>query len=279
LPVARRDLAAARHALATLVGKSPAEWTPPEFVFTDFTPPAQVPVALPSDLVRNRPDILAADARLHADTARVGVAIANLYPDVRLSGNLTQGAVTPGNLFSYNSTGWMIGPSLSAPLLNGGALRAQRRAAEAQARASLAQYRQTVLTAFAQVADVLTALAHDEDQLKAVADAQGAAQSALDEARNALRLGGGTTLALVDAQRRLDRARLQTVQAQGQRLLDIVTLYAATAGDWRIKMTPAAAPPTGAGTTSKPSAGASSGVDGRNNASQEGSFPLKQRFE
>jgi outer membrane protein TolC len=175
---------------------------------------------------------------------------------VRLSGNLTQGAVTPGNLFSYNSTGWMIGPSLSAPLLNGGALRAQRRAAEAQARASLAQYRQTVLTAFAQVADVLTALAHDEDQLKAVADAQGAAQSALDEARNALRLGGGTTLALVDAQRRLDRARLQTVQAQGQRLLDIVTLYAATAGDWRIKMTPAAAPPTGAGTTSKPSAGA-----------------------
>jgi outer membrane protein TolC len=183
--------------------------------------------------VRNRPDILAAEATLHADTARIGVALANLYPDIRLSGNLIQGAVTPGNVFSYNSTGWMIGPSLTAPLLNGGALRAEKRAAQAQARVSLARYRQTVLTAFVQVADVLTALAHDDDQLSAVADAQSAAQAALDDARNAVRLGGGTRLDLIDAQRRLDRARLQAVQARGQRLLDIVTLFTATAGDWR----------------------------------------------
>jgi NodT family efflux transporter outer membrane factor (OMF) lipoprotein len=256
LPAVQRDLAAARHALSALVGKSPAEWEPPDFAFAGFAPPDQIPIALPSNLVRNRPDILAAEAMLHADTARIGVALANLYPDVRLSGNLTQGAVTPGNLFIYNSTGWMVGPSLSAPLLNGGALRAQKRAAEAQARASLAQYRQTVLTAFAQVADVLTALAHDDDQLSAVDDAQSAAQAALDDARTALRLGGGTMLDLVEAQRRLDRARLQKVQAQGRRLLDIVTLFTATAADWRSKAAPVAATPTTAFGASKAPAGA-----------------------
>jgi NodT family efflux transporter outer membrane factor (OMF) lipoprotein len=245
LPSARRDLAAARHALSVLVGKSPAEWSPPDFAFGGFAPPREIPVTLPSHLMRNRPDILAAEAMLHADTARIGVALSNLYPDVRLSGNLTQGAVTPGNLFSYNSTGWMVGPSLTAPLLTGGALRAEKRAAEAQARASLARYRQTVLTAFVQVADVLTALAHDDDQLSAVADAQSAAQAAVNDARNALRLGGGTVLNLVEAERRLDRARLQRVQAQGQRLLDIVTLFSATAGDWRAKAA-AATPTTGA---------------------------------
>ena len=255
LPAVQRDLAAARHAMSLLVGKSPAEWAPPDFAFGGFAPPDKVPVVLPSSLVRNRPDILAAEAVLHADTARIGVALANLYPDVRLSGTLTQGAVTPGNLFLYNSTGWMIGPSLSAPLLNGGTLRAEKRAAEAQARASLARYRQTVLTAFVQVADVLTALAHDEDQLSAVADAQDAAQSALNEARGALHLGGGTVLELLEAQRRLDLARLQRVQAQGQRLLDVVSLFAATACDWRSTAAPVAAVSSSPVGAPKPRAG------------------------
>jgi outer membrane protein TolC len=129
--------------------------------------------------------------------------------------------------------------------LNGGQLRADKRAAEAQARATLAQYRQTVLTAFVQVADVLTALAHDEDQLTAVAHAEGAARSALDEARNALRLGGGSTLQVVDAQRQLDRTRLQRVQAQGQKLADIVTLFTATGADWRERTPQAAGAPLG----------------------------------
>jgi NodT family efflux transporter outer membrane factor (OMF) lipoprotein len=233
LPPVDRQLAGARHALALLVGKSPAEWTAPDFDFAGFKAPDQIPVSLPSELVRVRPDILAAEADLHADTARIGVAVANLYPDVRLTGSLTQGAVTPAQLFTYNSTGWALGPTLTAPILNGGALRAERRAAEAQARASLAQYRQTVLTAFVQIADVLTALAHDDDQLTAVAHARAAAQSALSDAADAYRLGGGAYLTVVEAQRRLDRTRLSLVQAQGQRLADIVTLFAATARDWR----------------------------------------------
>lgn len=255
MPPAQRDLASARHAMSLLVGKSPAEWAPPDFAFSGFAAPGHVPVALPSNLVHDRPDILAAEAMLHADTARIGVALANLYPDIRLSGNLTQGAVTPGNLFSYNSTGWMVGPALSLPLLNGGALRAEKRAAEAQARASLAQYRQTVLTAFTQVADVLTALAHDDEQLRAVADAQNAAQASLNNARSALRLGGGTTLDLIEAQRRLDRALLQRVRAQGQRLADITSLFTATASDWRSTTAPTVGGPARPVGASKPPAG------------------------
>ena len=233
LPPIDRQLSAARHAMALLVGKSPAEWSAPDFDVAGFSPPPEIPVSLPSVLVRVRPDIRAAAAERHADTARIGVADASLYPDVRLTGSLTQGAVTPGSLFGYNSTGWMIGPSVTAPLLNGGQLRADRRAAEAQARASLAQYRQTVLTAFVQIADVLTALAHDNEQLAADTQAQATAQSALSDARDAYRLGGGPFLSVVVAQRRVDQTRLRLVQAQAQRLADIVTLFAATARDWR----------------------------------------------
>jgi outer membrane protein TolC len=127
----------------------------------------------------------------------------------------------------------MIGPSVTAPLLNGGQLRADRRAAEAQARASLAQYRQTVLTAFVQIADVLTSLSHDNEQLAADMQAQATAQNALSDARDAYRLGGGPFLSIVVAQRRVDEARLRLVKAQSQRLADIVALFAATARDWR----------------------------------------------
>jgi NodT family efflux transporter outer membrane factor (OMF) lipoprotein len=233
LPPADRQLALARHAMALLVGRSPADWSAPDFDFAGFTPPAEIPVALPSELARSRPDIRAAEADLHADTARIGVAVANLYPDIRLTAGLTQGALTPGSLFSYNSTGWFFGPSATLPLLNGGSLRADKRAAEAQAEQSLAQFRQTVLTAFVQIADVLTALARDDDQVRAEIHAQTAAQSALDDARDAYRLGGGPLLSVIDAQRRLDRARLGLVEAKGQRLSDIVALFAATARDWR----------------------------------------------
>jgi outer membrane protein TolC len=136
-------------------------------------------------------------------------------------------------LFSYGASGWNIGPALTMPIFNGGMLRADKRAAEAQARASLAQYRQTVLTAFTQVSDVLAALAHDDDRLTALTSAQEAADRALRDARTAYTLGGGPLANVVNAQRQVDQARLDLVQAQSQKLLDIVQLYAATAADWR----------------------------------------------
>ena len=233
LPPLAQDLSQARHNLALLVGKAPAAWSAPDFSVADFNPPAQVPVTVPSVLVRNRPDILAAEDAVHADTARVGVATANLYPDIKLSAGWAQTGLSPNQLFGYGASGWNIGPTVSLPIFNGGQLRADRRAAEAQARASLAQYRQTVLTAFTQVSDVLTALAHDDDRLAALDAAQVAAESALSDARAAYRLGGGPLAAVVDAQRQLDRARLDVVQARSQKLMDVIELYAATATDWR----------------------------------------------
>jgi len=233
LPPLAQRLAAARHALALLVGRPSANWTAPDFAVADFTPPSRIPVALPSGLVRRRPDILAAEADFHADVARIGVATADLYPDVRLAAGFAQSALTPGSIFSYGSSGWNFGTALTAPIFNGGALRAEKRAAEAQARISLARYRQTVLTAFTQVSDVLTALAHDDEQAVALTRAQTTAKAALDDQRAAYRLGGAPFLPIVQAQRQYDRARLALIEAQGQRLADVVSLYAATAADWR----------------------------------------------
>ncbi|MGI9170254.1 MAG: efflux transporter outer membrane subunit [Caulobacteraceae bacterium] len=232
-PPLRQQLAAARHALALLVGKPAAGWTAPAFTVADFTAPARIPVALPSELVRGRPDILAAEADFHADVARIGVAAADLYPDIRLVAGFAQSALTPESIFSFGSTGYNFGAALTAPIFNGGALKVEKRAAQAQARASLAQYRQTVLVAFTQVSDVLAALAHYDDEAGALGKARATAQSALADARAAYRLGGHPFLDIVDAQRRLDRARLALVEAQGQRLADVVSLYAATATDWR----------------------------------------------
>ena len=231
-PAVVQELAKARHALSGLVGRAPATWTAPDFAFSAFTSPRTIAVALPSALVRNRPDIRAAEADLHADTARIGVATASLYPNLNLVAGLTQEALTPGSIFSFNSTAYDFGAQATAPLFHGGALRAQRRAAEAQARVSSARYRMVVAAAFIQVADVLTALAEDDKRLETARAQEDTARTGLMDARAAHQLGGGARAAIVVAKRRLDQARLQRVAAAGVRLEDVVTLYAATAMDW-----------------------------------------------
>lgn len=235
LPPLERQLAAARHQLALLSGKSPAEWTAPDFDLAGFTVPADIPVSLPSTLIRRRPDILAAEAELHAATAAVGVAVANQYPDIKLSANLTQSAIKPEKLFDYNASGWNLLAGVSAPIFHGGALRAERKAAEADARASLARYQQTVLRAFTQVSDVLAALATDQRQIEALTGAQASAEARVRDEQSAYRLGGAPLIDVVDAQRQLSRARRAVAEALGQKLADMVQLYAATAtaADWR----------------------------------------------
>lgn len=241
LPPLTQALAEARHALALLVGESPSEWSPPDFRLDGFTLPQAIPVSLPSALVKRRPDIQAAEAVLHADTAMVGVATAKLYPDIRLVAGLTQEGLTPGSLFGFNDTAYSFGPQLTAPIFEGGMLRADRRAAQAQARADLAQYRQTVITAFVQVSDVLSALAQDQERLDTLSRAEATAHRSLDEARDAYRLGGAPLASTVVADRQWRQASLQKVQTLGQQFADIVSLYAATAADWREAAAPAAA--------------------------------------
>jgi NodT family efflux transporter outer membrane factor (OMF) lipoprotein len=233
LPPLLQSLAEQRHALALLVGEAPSEWSPPNFAVEDFKPPGSVPVAIPSVLVKSRPDIQAAEADLHADTAMVGVETARLYPDVQLVASTSQEGVTPGSLFGLGASAYSFGPQATVPIFDGGAIRADRRAAQAQVRASLAQYRQTVVKAFTQVSDVLSALAQDDDRLATLGRAETTARASLEDAQSAYRLGGAPLSMVVGADRTWRRASLARVDAVGQRMQDIVALYGATATNWQ----------------------------------------------
>ncbi|MFZ1992039.1 MAG: efflux transporter outer membrane subunit, partial [Alphaproteobacteria bacterium] len=237
-PIAQR-LAQARHGLALLVGETPAEWAPPDFDLATFHAPAQVPVSLPSELVRSRPDILASAASLHSALADVGVAEAARLPKVSLNASMTQGAVTTANLFRDTGSGWDLGAGVTVPLFHGGALTADQRAKEAIAKEMLSSYRQTVIEAFVQVADVLEALVHDQERLDALSRAEASAAKNLQNARIGFEKGGWPFINVLDAQRLHNQALQDLAAAQGQRLSDIALLYVATAANWQD-----ASPPT-----------------------------------
>jgi NodT family efflux transporter outer membrane factor (OMF) lipoprotein len=232
-PAVLRRIAAARHALALLVGQAPSNWTAPDIDLTELTLPASVPVSLPSDFVRRRPDILAAEADLHAATAAIGVAEAERYPNVKLDANFILTALHPEDVFQYESSGWAAGPSITAPLFNGGSLRARQRAAEAAAREADATYRQTVLVAFTQVADLLSNLSTDQLSIDAQSRAVSVANENARLSSLAYENGAGSLLSVIDAQRQAQRARLGAIDAQAQLRADMAQLFVATASDWR----------------------------------------------
>jgi NodT family efflux transporter outer membrane factor (OMF) lipoprotein len=231
-PPLERDLAAARHQMAVLVGHAPADWTAPDFRLGQFSLPSETPIALPSSLARQRPDILAAEAELHEATAKIGVATADLYPDVRLSVGLTQSALTPGSLFNVDSSGWSVGPQVRIPLFDRSA-KARRDVAVAEAKQSLARYQGVVLRAFLQVADALTALAHDEAELEALRRAEAAGQANVRDAQKAYDLGGGPLISVVDAGRQLSNTRRQIAEVQARLMEDEIALLTATGAGWR----------------------------------------------
>ena len=230
LPDLQQQESTARHALAILVGKAPADWTPPDFSLDDFTLPAEVPASLPSELVHRRPDIRAAEAQLHAASAAIGVATANLYPKIDLGGMLTQQALTPGNLFNGAATAWSLAASLTQPVFDGGQLSAERRAAIDGYQGALASYRQVILISFGEVANRLQALAKDADRLDAQSGAAQAATAARDLARRSYAAGNSGILDVIDAERHAAEAQLGLAQARAQRFLDTAGLYLALGG-------------------------------------------------
>jgi NodT family efflux transporter outer membrane factor (OMF) lipoprotein len=230
LPQLRQDASTARHALAILLGQQPAEWTPPELTLSDFTLPSEIPAGLPSELVHRRPDILAAEAQLHAASAAIGVATANLYPNITLSGTLTQQALSPGNLFQGAAAAWSIAANLTAPLYDAGKLRAEQRAAVDGYQAALADYRQVILRSFGEVADGMQALSNDAEQFNSQATAARTAASARDLLRRSFTVGNSGILDVVDAERSTAQAQLGLARAKAQRLIDTVRLYIALGG-------------------------------------------------
>jgi NodT family efflux transporter outer membrane factor (OMF) lipoprotein len=230
IPYQRQRWVAARHALAVLVGRSPTDFSPPDFDANSGSLPDSLPVSLPSALVHDRPDILEAEAKLHAATAEIGVATADLYPNITLNASLGQDALTPQTIFSKTATSWAFGPALTVPIFHSGELRARKREAEDAARAELAAYEQTVLEAFAQVDDLLQAIEHDNQTYAEQTKALIAAQNRVNMSRKGFAAGGVSARDLLSDEQTVRRARL-TLQNQGTgRYSDAALLLLAVAG-------------------------------------------------
>jgi len=226
-----KSLAQTRHQLAVYVGKLPSESGLPEFQLDSLVLPQDLPVSLPSELVRKRPDIRASEALLHEASAQLGVATANQYPQINLTGSFSVDRVQMGSN-SPSSTLWNLGAGLTQPLFNGGALSAKRRAAVAAYDQAEAQYRGTVLSAFQNVADNLRAIDSDASTLTAQANAERLARESLEISRQQYQLGGVNYLSLLDAERVYELARINLVVAQSARLSDTAALFASLGGSW-----------------------------------------------
>jgi NodT family efflux transporter outer membrane factor (OMF) lipoprotein len=232
LPSLRQQLSVARHALAILVGKAPGEWSAPDFDIKNFPVPTDIPVTLPSVLVRQRPDILASEAQLHADSAAIGVALAQEFPSITLSGTLTRESLAAAGLFHDFDKLWSVGGALAQPIFQGGSLLAQTRAARDTFAAQAASYRGVVLQAFDQVADNLRALEHDADRVTAFHRALRIASDSLALQRKSYAAGKTTVLQLIDAERSYSQAVLGNAAAEAEQLEDTVSLFVALGGGW-----------------------------------------------
>jgi NodT family efflux transporter outer membrane factor (OMF) lipoprotein len=232
LPPLEKELARTRNQLAVYVGKFPGEARLPEFTLEQLHLPQELPVSLPSSLVRQRPDIRAAEELLHAASAVVGVATANLYPQITLSGSLGSQSASLASFLTSNTSVWSIGAGLLQPVFHGGELTAKRRAAIAAYDQALAQYREIVLESFQNVADVLQALDTDAVTLAAQAEAERAARDTLELTQRQFGFGAVNYLLLLNAQRQHQQARLALVQAQSTRFADTAALFQALGGGW-----------------------------------------------
>lgn len=229
LPQLQQQASAARHALAVLAGRESADWVAPDFDFASLTLPGELPLSLPSALIRRRPDIQAAEAQLRAANANIGIATAQLYPSIVLGASWTAASVG-GALFAHPSHTWDLAADLLAPVFNGGTLRSQRDAAVHAYAAQLGTYRQTVLTAFAQVADVLAALENDAALLEAQRKALDVVQATLELTQQSYQAGQTSLPQIIEAQRLYQQARLGYVRAKAQRYLDTLQLLVAMGG-------------------------------------------------
>lgn len=232
LPPLRKALAQTSHQLAALTGVPPSQAALPAFDLNQLHLPRELPVSLPSALVRQRPDIRGAEALLHRAAAQVGLAAANRLPQVSLTASFGSESTRAADLFGPRTGVWSAAGNLLAPIFHGGELRARERAAQALYDEAEAQYRLTVLQAFQNVADVLRALEVDADALKAQADAETATRELRRLVRRQFRIGAASYLALLDAERQYQQARIDLIRAQAARFADTAALFQALGGGW-----------------------------------------------
>ena len=183
---------------------------------------------IPADLIRNRPDIRAAERRLQAATARIGVAEAQLYPSIELGGSI--GVARNFNAITGSLSNWSFGPSLSLPIFNGGALKAQVKIARSEAEQQYLTWKSTVLNAVEEVENAQTALIRDGQTVAALRKVVQSYEQTLNLARESYRGGASTILDVLDAERNVASARLSLASAIRQLARDYVALNVAIGG-------------------------------------------------
>lgn len=229
IPVLRTRYEQATHLLAILTGQTPGAAHNPAFTLDDFTLPTNLPLIVPSELARTRPDIQASESLMRAANAEYGAAIAKMYPQLNLSASIGSLSLTPDSLFGTGSLFWQVLGSLTQPLFNPG-LPAESRAALAAFDATASNYQMVVLEAFRNVADVLRALENDARTLEAQSQANAAAAALVKSVERQYRYGSASYLQLLIAQLQAQRTQFELIAAQSQRLVDTIALYQALGG-------------------------------------------------
>lgn len=232
IPPLEKALAQTRHQLSVLAGRLPGDDGLPMFDIDSLTLPRELPISVPSLLVRQRPDVRASEALLHEASAQIGVATANLYPQITLSAGVDRQSLKINKLFDTGTTGWNLAAGLVQPIFNGGSLQAKKRASVAAYDAAQAQYRSTVLNAFLDVANTLRAIDTDADAVTATADAERLANESLSLVGRQYQLGAVSYLASLEAQRTYLSTRVALVQARAARFTDTAALFQALGGGW-----------------------------------------------
>jgi len=232
LPPLERDLGKQRNLLAVLTGKFPSEARLATFRLESFRLPRRLPLSIPADLVRQRPDIRTAEASLRSANAEIGVAIANRLPQITLSGNRGTTAEQVSQLFTPGTGFWTIAGNATQTIFDAGTLLHKQRAAEEATNQAVAQYRGVVLAAFQNVADVLRALQADARAIDAAMAAERSAERNVSLVRSQVEQGQVNIPLLIEAQRAYLEASLARVDAQASRFANTVALFQALGGGW-----------------------------------------------
>ncbi len=232
LPPLQQQLAQTRHRLTLLAGKLPSTELDAQFKLSELHLPEELPLSLPSKLVQQRPDVRAQEALLHAASAQIGVATARQFPDFTINANVGSIATRLGDMFVPGSAIWSFGGNMLQPIFHGGELIHKKRAAVAAYEQAAAQYRSTVLLAFQNVADTLSALEFDALELKTQDAAVQAAFDSLELTRMQYQIGVISYLSLLNSERDYQQARIGQINAQARRYADTAALFQALGGGW-----------------------------------------------
>jgi multidrug efflux system outer membrane protein len=234
LPQFDAQIAQSMNGLAVLVGSPPGALDAELQTLAAVPPvPPLVPIGLPSTLARRRPDIREAEANLHSATAEIGVAVAQMYPDISLTGQVGTRATRASYLAHWSSLFWSWGPSVSLPIFEGGALRANVKISKVEAEEAALQYRSTVLKALQDVDNALVAYRTDQDRREALTRTVEANRVNLDLATDSYRKGLESFITVLDAERQLASTRQQLAQSTVSVTTDLIAVYKSLGGGWQ----------------------------------------------